>query len=460
MNCLDKIYTPQLKKIHTGKVRDSFRINEKKRMIVVTDRISCFDKVLKSTIPNKGAVLNGISNFWFEKTKNIVDNHSIEVIDPNINLVKEAEPIRVEMIVRGYLTGSMWRGYQQGKRSFSSVIVPDGLSRNQKFNKPILTPTTKEKSDREITPEDIIKEGWAERRVYDEMTRISMQLFELGTKILNEKGIILVDTKYEFGLLGDKVILIDEIHTPDSSRFWSKEAYEKDPQNVEQIDKEFVRQWLLKNKKDGDYPDILPPEIIEETSKRYLEIFKIVTGKKLDTEIDIRHRIYKNLVQNRIIKDGYVIIIMGSPSDLEHCKKIKSHLDKYEIFVDMRVISAHKNGERIPELAEVYNNSIEPGSLIAVAGRSNGLGGALAANLAIPVINCPPFKDKIDMMVNINSSLIMPSNTPAMTVIDVSSASLAALRSLNIRRLKDVFMKEISKIKRSLIEADDEIRKN
>ncbi|MCK4655008.1 MAG: phosphoribosylaminoimidazolesuccinocarboxamide synthase [Candidatus Cloacimonetes bacterium] len=460
MNCLDKIYTPQLKKIHTGKVRDSYQINEKKRMIVVTDRISCFDKVLKSTIPNKGAVLNGISNFWFEKTKNIVDNHSIEVIDPNINLVKEAVPIRVEMVVRGYLTGSMWRGYQKGKREFSGIEVPDGLSRNQKFNKPIITPTTKEKSDREITPEEIVKEGWAEKRIYDEMTKISLKLFELGTEILAEKGIILVDTKYEFGLLGDKVILIDEIHTPDSSRFWSKEAYKKDSQNVEQIDKEFVRQWLIKNKKDGDYPDILPLEIIEETSKRYLEIFKIVTGKKLDSEIDIRHRIHKNLVQNGIIKDGYVIIIMGSPVDLEHCKKIKSHLDKYDIFVDMRVISAHKNGERIPKLAETYNNSIEPGSVIAVAGRSNGLGGALAANLAIPVINCPPFKDKIDMMVNINSSLMMPSKTPAMTVIDVSSAALAALRSLNLKRLKDIFTKEIYEIKKSLLKADKDIKNN
>ena len=460
MNCLDKIYTPQVKKIHSGKVRDSFRINEKKRMIVVTDRISCFDKVLKSTIPNKGAVLNGISNFWFEKTKNIVDNHSIEVIDPNINLVKEAVPIRVEMIVRGYLTGSMWRGYQKGKREFSGIKVPDELSRNQRFNKPILTPTTKEKSDREITPEEIVKEGWAEKKVYNEMTEISLKLFKLGTEILEEKGIILVDTKYEFGLLADKIILIDEIHTPDSSRFWSKEVYEKDPQNVEQIDKEFVRQWLIKNKKDGDYPDILPPEIIEETSKRYLEIFKIVTGKKLDTEIDIRHRIYKNLIQNGIIKDGYIIIIMGSSADLEHCKKIKSHLDKYDVFVDMRVVSAHKNGERIPEIADVYNNSIEPGCVIAVAGMSNGLGGALAANLAIPVINCPPFKDKIDMMVNINSSLVMPSKTPAMTVIDVSSAALAALRSLNLKRLKDIFTKEIYEIKKSLLKADKDIKNN
>ena len=460
MNCLNKIYTPQIKKIHSGKVRDSFRINDKTRMIVVTDRISCFDKVLKSTIPNKGSVLNGISNFWFEKTKNIVENHYIKAIDPNINLVKEAEPIRVEMIVRGYLTGSMWRGYQQGKRSFSGVIVPDSLSKNQRFEKPILTPTTKEKSDREISPEEILKEGWAEKRIFDEMTLISLKLFEIGSEVLAKKGIILVDTKYEFGLLNGKVILIDEIHTPDSSRFWSKDAYEKDPQNVEQIDKEFVRQWLLKNKKNGNIPDILPAEIIEETSKRYLKIYEIVTGKVLKIETDIKNRIYRNLVQNSIIKDGYISIIMGSPADLEHCKKIKSYLDKYDVFVDMRVVSAHKNGERIPEISEIYNNSVEPGAIIAVAGRSNGLGGALAANLAIPVINCPPFKDKIDMMVNINSSLVMPSKTPAMTVLDESSAALAALRSLNIRRLKDVFIEEIADIKESLIKADEEIRNN
>lgn len=458
MNCLDKIYTPQLKKIHTGKVRDSFRINEKKRMIVVSDRISCFDKVLKSTIPYKGAVLNGISNFWFEKTKNIVENHSIKTIDPNINLVKEAVPIRVEMIVRGYLTGSMWRKYQKGKREFSGVKVADGLKKNQKFPEPVLTPTTKEESDREITPENIVKEGWTSEKLYSEMVDISLKLFKLGSKVLEEKGIILVDTKYEFGLIDDKLILIDEIHTPDSSRFWSKEDYDRNPEKTEQIDKEFVRQWLLNNKLNGKIPDELPEEIIEETSKRYLEIYKIVTGNEFIKTGNIKNRIYNNLIKKNIIKDGYVSIIMGSPKDIEHCKKIKSLLDKYNIFVDMRVVSAHKNGERIPELSEIYNNTIEPGAVIAVAGRSNGLGGALAANLAIPVINCPPFKDKIDMMVNINSSLMMPSNTPAMTVIDVSSAARAALRSLNIRRLKDMFLKEISEIKRSLIQADEKIR--
>lgn len=461
MKYLNKIYTPQIKKIHSGKVRDSFRIDDKIRMIVVSDRVSSFDSVLNNLIPNKGAVLNGITNYWFEKTRNIIENHFIKAVDPNISLVKEAEPIKVEMIVRGYLTGSMWRGYKNGKREFSGVEVEDGLIQNQRFPKPIVTPTTKEEHDEEITPDNIVKVGLTTKEIYEKLQDISLQLFELGTKELSEKGIILVDTKYEFGLLNGDIILIDEIHTPDSSRFWDKEAYEKDPLKVDSMDKEFIRQWLLNNKKNGIVPNVLPEDVIAEASEKYKMIYKKIVGKEFEIcDCDIRDRIYFNLLKAELIKDGFVSIIMGSPADMEHCKKIKAVLDKYDIFVNMRVVSAHKNGERIPEIAEVYNNSLEPGCVIAVAGRSNGLGGALAANLAIPVINCPPFKDKIDMMVNINSSLIMPSKTPASTVIDVSSAALAALRSLGIRRLKDIFIDEIMEIKESLIKADDEIRKN
>jgi phosphoribosylaminoimidazole-succinocarboxamide synthase len=370
-------------------------------MIVVSDRISSFDSVLNNLIPNKGAVLNGITNYWFEKTRDIVDNHFIRMIDPNISLVKEAKPICVEMIVRGYLTGSMWRGYQKGKRVFSGIKVNNGLSQNARFEKPIITPTTKEKHDREITPEDIVKEGWTTKETYRKMEEISLNLFELGTKELSEKGIILVDTKYEFGIINGEVILIDEMHTPDSSRFWDKSTYDKDPLKVDSMDKEFIRQWLLHNKVDGIIPNVLPEDVIAEASKRYINIYEKIVEKEFETnEKDIRDRIYNNLLKADLIKDGFVSIIMGSTADLEHCKKIKAALDKYDIFIDMRVVSAHKNGERISEIAEVYNNSIEPGCVIAVAGRSNGLGGALAANLAIPVINCPPFKDKIDMMIN------------------------------------------------------------
>lgn len=459
MKCLDKLYTPQIKKIHSGKVRESFRIDEKTRMIVVSDRVSSFDSVLNNLIPNKGAVLNAITNYWFNKTRKIVENHLIKAVDPNISLVMEAEPIKVEMIVRGYLTGSMWRGYQKGKREFSGVKTVDGLTQNQKFPKPVLTPTTKEDHDREITPEDIVQEGWTTREIYDKIAEISLKLFDLGTQELADKGIILVDTKYEFGLIDGKVILIDEIHTPDSSRFWDKTAYDKNPAKVDSMDKEYIRQWLLNNKVNGKVPDMLPENVIETASKKYIDIYERILGEKfIECQLPLNTRIYNRLLGSGLIKDGYIIIIMGSPVDLEHCQKIKAHLAKYDVFVDLRVCSAHKNGEILPEITEVYNNSIEPGCVIAVAGRSNGLGGALAANLAIPLINCPPFKDKIDMMVNINSSLMMPSKTPASTVVDVSSAALAALRSLNLQRLKEIFRQEITEVKQSLIEADAKIR--
>ena len=428
-------------------------------MIIATDRLSSFDSILETLIPGKGAILNSLATFWFEKTKDIIDNHLIESIHPNISLVKEAKPIKLEMIVRAYITGSAWRKYQKGSRELSGQKVPNGLKKNQPFPTPMVTPTTKEKSDREITEKEIIAEKWTTKKRYNEMKEISLKLFKRGQKLLSEKGIILVDTKYEFGLIGNKLILIDEIHTPDSSRFWSAEDYKKDPSKVEQIDKEFVRNYLMKNKIDGQYPTKLPSKIVKETQKRYNNIFTIITGEKLNNDIDNTIDKMKNvLVKQKFMKDGFVAIIMGSKSDLPFSKKIKEEIEKYNIFVDMRIVSAHKNGENISEIASEYNNSIEPGAVIAVAGRSNGLGGALSANLNIPVFNCPPFKDKIDMLTNVNSSLMMPSNTPAATVIDPKNAALISLRSLNIKRLKDKFSEEILKMKEGLKKDDEKIR--
>ena len=459
MESISNVISPQLNKIHSGKVRDSFRIDEKTRMIIATDRLSSFDSVLETLIPGKGAILNSLATFWFEKTKDIIDNHLIESIHPNISLVKEAKPIKLEMIVRAYITGSAWRKYQKGSRELSGQKVPDGLKKNQPFPTPMVTPTTKEKSDREITEKEIIAEKWTTKKRYNEMKEISLKLFKRGQKLLSEKGIILVDTKYEFGLIGNKLILIDEIHTPDSSRFWSAEDYKKDPSKVEQIDKEFVRNYLMKNKIDGQYPTKLPSKIVKETQKRYNNIFTIITGEKLNNDIDNTiDKMTNVLVKQKFMKDGFVAIIMGSKSDLPFSKKIKEEIEKYNIFVDMRIVSAHKNGENISEIASEYNNSIEPGAVIAVAGRSNGLGGALSANLNIPVFNCPPFKDKIDMLTNVNSSLMMPSNTPAATVIDPKNAALISLRSLNIKRLKDKFSEEILKMKEGLKKDDEKIR--
>jgi phosphoribosylaminoimidazole-succinocarboxamide synthase len=452
------ISSPQIKKIHKGKVRDSFRIDDKRRLIVATDRLSSFDFVLDTRIPGKGAVLNSLAAWWFDKTRDIVDNHLIKAVGTNASLVHEAEPIKIEMIVRGYITGSAWRKYEKGLREVSGVPIPDGLKKNDAFPTPILTPTTKEESDREISREQLLEEGWTTEDIYKQMEAYSLKLFERGSKLLKERGIILVDTKYEFGLKDGKVILIDEIHTPDSSRFWSAEDHEKNPEKVEQLDKEFVRNHLMKNKKDGKYPTTLPQEIVDETVRRYEAIYKMITGEDIMHVRRPEHYLAACLEDEGLMKDGFVSIIMGSESDLPHAEKMKKIIEKYDIACDLRIMSAHKNGEAILGVAEEYNHALEPVSVIAVAGRSNGLGGALAANLSCPVISCPPFADKVDLMVNINSSLMMPSNTPAATVVDPKNAAYLALRSLNLHRLKDVFSDEIAEIKEGLIKADSKIR--
>ncbi len=299
MNTLPHFATPQLQLLHRGKVRDSFRIDDSTRLIVVSDRLSAFDSVLETAIPNKGAVLNGLANFWFEKTAHIIPNHVKDMVDANAMLVKEAQPIKVEMVVRRYLTGSMWRGYQAGQRTFSGVTVPDGLTKNQAFPQPIVTPTTKEESDREITPENLVSEGWVSQELYDQMKEKSLALFRVGSELLAEKGIILVDTKYEFGLLNGELILIDEMHTPDSSRFWSAEDYARNSETAEQMDKEYVRQWLIAHKKDNQYPRALTPEVTQEASRRYLDIYERIVGAPLPTAqadgADVRARLLGNL---------------------------------------------------------------------------------------------------------------------------------------------------------------------
>ena len=458
MNALREISTPRLRRIHRGKVRDSFRVDEKRRLIVATDRLSSFDKVLNTRIPGKGAVLNALSAWWFEQTRDIADNHLIETVGPNASLVHEAEPVKIEMIVRGYLTGSAWRKYEKGIREVSGVPVPEGLKKNDAFPGPLLTPTTKEESDREISREQLLSEGWTTEAVYTQMEEISLKLFERGSALLKERGIVLVDTKYEFGIRNGKVILIDEVHTPDSSRFWSLEDYRRDPVNVEQLDKEFVRAYLLKHKKQGEYPLDLPEDIVKETQRRYERIYTMITGMEIVHPHCPEAELAASLADAGLIKDGFIAIVMGSESDLPHAEKMKEIITSYDVACDLRIMSAHKNGEAIPGLAEAYNHALEAVAVIAVAGRSNGLGGALAANLSCPVISCPPFAGKTDLMVNINSSLMMPSNTPAATVVDPKNAAHLALRALNLHRLKDVFSEEILRTKEKLRKADAKIR--
>lgn len=459
MSTIQAVCTPQLKTLHRGKVRDSLRIDDATRLLVVSDRISAFDRVLETPIPLKGEVLSRLSNWWFAQTADVVPNHVLRVPDPMATLVREVLPIRIEMIVRGYLTGSMGRAYDSGVRTFCGVDLPEGLKTNQRFAQPLVTPTTKEKNDREISPAEIAAEGWTTAERYAQMRDVALRLFERGTRLLAEKGLILVDTKYEFGLMGDQLILIDEIHTPDSSRMWDRAAYDQDPLEVESHDKEYVRAWLRQNRRNGEYPTALPEDVVRETSRRYVEIYERITGAKLEiSSEDPRARLTRNLSAAGLIQDGFVAIVMGSRADLDHAEKMKSIIEPYGIHVDLRVCSAHKNGEDLAPLVAEYNHAIEPGAIIAVAGLSNGLGGALAANAALPVISCPPFKDGTDMLLNLNSSLMMPSQVPAMTVVRPKEAALAALRALNLPRLKDQFLLEIAEMKESLRRDDREVR--
>jgi fusion protein PurCD len=319
------------------------------------------------------------------------------------------------------------------------------MSLHDRFEEPLPTPTTKEASDKPISAGSIVSEGWATAEQYDRMRRASLDLFQLGTEILGEKGMTLVDTKYEFGVVDGEVILIDELHTSDSSRIWDTEAYRLDPANVEALDKEYVRRWLISEARDGGIPDTLPEEVVAETTRRYLELCMRVTGSYPQVGPgDPRARMAGALATEGIIRDGYVAIIMGSKVDLEHARAIATVIERYNVAVDLRVVSAHKNGEEIPALVAGYNSSAEPGAVIAIA--------------VGPVINCPPFKDQVDLLLNVGSSLMMPSLVPAMTVVKPVEAALAALRALNLPRLRDRFSSEISSMKASLNEDDRAVR--
>ncbi len=285
-NLLKTVHTKNLGKKTSGKVRDHF-VKNNVRILVTTDRISAFDVVL-GYVPHKGRVLNLLSRFWFEKTADIIENHMISVPHPNIMVAKNASQIPIEMIVRGYISGvtntSIWGSYEKGERIIYGIKFPDGLSKNQKLRKPVITPTTKPEvgHDERLTRNEIISTKIVSPKIYKKMEKAALKLFERGQKIALKKGLILVDTKYEFGLLDGKLLLIDEIHTPDSSRFWIKKTYMsrfKKGLEPENFDKEFLRLWYKEKGYTGDgTPPKMTQEFIESVSKRYIDIYEILTG--------------------------------------------------------------------------------------------------------------------------------------------------------------------------------------
>ncbi len=274
--------------LYHGKVRDVYDIDGKTLVMVATDRISAFDVVLPKGIPYKGQVLNQIAAYFLDATAHAVPNWKMATPDPMVTVGKKCEGFRVEMIIRGYLTGSAWREYAAGVREICGVALPEGMKENQKFDQPIITPTTKADAghDENISREGIIAQGLVSAEDYEVMEQYTRTLFEIGTKMAAEKGLILVDTKYEFGKLDGKVILIDEIHTPDSSRYFYADGYAERFEKGEaqrQLSKEFVRQWLIENGFMGRPGEVVPEmteEICNNISARYIELFEHVTGNK------------------------------------------------------------------------------------------------------------------------------------------------------------------------------------
>lgn len=294
-----------------GKVRDTYILKDGRRVIVTTDRQSAFDYVL-GEIPFKGAVLNQLAAFWFEQTKDIVSNHLISVPDPNVSIVKSCRGIPIEMIVRGYISGvtntSIWGSYQKGERVIYGIEFPEGLKKNQKLPEPVITPTThgdpsgKGGHDERLTRDEILNSGLVEKQIYLQMEKAAIELFKRGSKIALEQGLILVDTKYEFGLIDGKLVLMDEIHTPDSSRYWKADTYQErfergeEPEN---FDKEFLRLWYTEKGYKGDgQPPEMSEDLIVALSQRYVEVYEKLTGKTFEGfEYPIEERINKNITE-------------------------------------------------------------------------------------------------------------------------------------------------------------------
>lgn len=292
INALRAVNLPELGEVQRGKVRDSYVLGDR-RLLITTDRLSAFDRVL-GVVPYKGQVLNQLSRFWFESLSDIIPSHMISTPDPNVMLAHESVLFPVEVVVRGYITGitttSLWYSYERGEREMYGLRLPDGLRKNDALPEPVITPTTKSSEpgghDERITPSEIVERGLVSAEDWDAIARAATGLFARGQEICRRAGIILVDTKYEFGRVGDRIVVIDEVHTPDSSRFWKAATYEErlargeEPEN---LDKEFVRLWYAEQGYRGEgEPPLMDDDLTVAAAERYIRLYETITGMSFD----------------------------------------------------------------------------------------------------------------------------------------------------------------------------------
>ena len=403
---------------YEGKVRNVYKLGEKHLLMKATDRVSSFDRHI-GIIPGKGKLLNKMSEFWFNKTRHIIDNHLVDTQD-DVALVHRCNPFKIEVVVRGYIAGntstSLWTHYNGGERTYCGLTFPDGLKKNQKLEFPIITPTTKGKVDRPLSKKEIVDEGYMTSDECSTVYRAALELFIFGQKLSDKAGFILVDTKYEFGKNSNgQIMLIDEVHTCDSSRYWLKGSYdERFTQGLEpeKLDKDRVRDWV-KSKCDPYKDEIptIPQEVIVSAHDAYEHFYNTIS-KVVDVSGS----------------ENMVVILSGSDKDYEHVGKIAQALEKRNIRFNSFVASAHRNTRQVLALLEKFSHCGGKIVWVTVAGKSNALSGVVAANCRNPVIACPPFSDKTDMSINLHSTLQCPNEVPVMTVLDPKNVALAIER--------------------------------
>jgi len=297
---------PEQTSFYKGKVRDVYFIGSDWLVMIASDRISAFDVILPRPIPFKGQVLNQIAAYMLGETKNICKNWLVNVPAPNVSVGKKCTPFKIEMVVRGNLVGHSWRTYSSGKRVLCGARMPDGLKENDPFPQPIITPSTKADAghDEDISPEEIITKGLATKKEWDVLSKYALQLFERGKAIAAKRGLILADTKYEFGKLGDEIYLMDEVHTPDSSRYFYADGFEerqKTGERQKQLSKEFVREWLIANNfmgKEGQTVPVMSDEWVNTISQRYIELYEKVIGQKFVPESLSDDETYKRILSS------------------------------------------------------------------------------------------------------------------------------------------------------------------
>jgi len=422
-NVLSAGLVPELGKHKKGKVRDVYFASDKIIMIA-SDRVSCFDHVLSRRIPYKGIVLNLFNKWALESTKDIIQNAAIESPDPSVVIQKKLEVIPFEFVVRGYVWGSMAQAYEKGEREFCGHVLSDDLLRYQKLEGPLFTPATKAEEGHDI---NISFEQLAEvvgRELATKLRDAAISLFKRASELAEKRGMIFIDTKYEFGEdeNGD-IYLIDEANTPDSSRYCKIDEYEKFEKikermasgsyknvselieeekdlKIKELSKQFVRDVLVESGYGGYGGDEEVPELTDEnvveTSWRYISLYEELTGEefKFEDYKNVKQGLINNLVSKRVVKGGCVIILAGSDSDKEHIKKISDELDNLGIPWVARICSAHKQASKCEELIDYYNQSIEPLLIVAVAGGTDALSGVASYHSVWPVISCPPDKNE------------------------------------------------------------------